>query len=296
MSEQSSANNKKVAVVTGANKGIGYHVALQLTMCNQFRHVILTCSDETRGLTARKLLLESATDSAPGSIATVTYLPLEVGNPASHQEFRRILEEKFDGKLDVLVNNAAIAFHESDPTPYAEQTKPLLNVNFRGTVDLTEVLLPLLRKSSDARIVNITGRLGRLDQLTSKEFRDRFSSPTLTMTELRSLVDEYEEDVNDNASKEKGWGESSNGMSKLALIAATKILAREEAANGIKVNCCCPGEVGRHAHWWCDTDMSNYTGHKPPAEGAKNAVLLATMKRDDCPTGEFYQNMERSEW
>ena len=49
------------------------------------------------------------------------------------------------GRCDVLVNNAGIAFKDADPTPFAEQTKPTLDVNYRGTIALTKRLLPLRR-------------------------------------------------------------------------------------------------------------------------------------------------------
>ena len=75
-------------------------------------------------------------------------------------------------------------------------------------------------------------------------------------------------------------------MSKLAVIAATRIWARDEAVNGIKVNCCCPG--------YCDTDMTSHKGPRSPADGAKNAVLPATM--DDAPTGQHFSNYEISDW
>ena len=106
------------------------------------------------------------------------------------------------------------------------------------------------------------------------------------MGKLRELVDQFETDVLVGKHSEKGWGNSNYGLSKLALIAATKVMAREEAINGIKVNCCCPG--------FCKTDMTSQKGSRPPKEGALNAVLPATM--ENCPSGEFFRNMKASEW
>ena len=60
------------------------------------------------------------------------------------------------GKVDVLINNAATAFKGSDPTPFEQQCKHNLAINFRGTVEFTEEMLPLVRKGEDARIVNVT--------------------------------------------------------------------------------------------------------------------------------------------
>ena len=68
----------------------------------------------------------------------------------------------------------------------------------------------------------------------------------------------------------------------------TKVWAREEASNRIKVNCCCPG--------YCDTDMTSHKGPRPPSDGAKNAVLPAVMEAASCPTGEFFENCGIGKW
>ena len=281
------STTSRVAVVTGSNKGIGFHIALQLASCGLFRHVVLGCRDAIRGQNAVQEIQQRLLTEAPSSaVAQVSYLPLEVGNRTSHSIFRQLLEEQFGDKCDVLVNNAAIAFKGSDPTPFQGQTKPSLDINFRGTVDLTVELLPLLRKRNDARIVNVASMSGYLQQIKSAQLRDAFTDPNLSMEKLHSLVNQFEHDVQHGTHVQNGWGNSNYGMSKLALIAATKIWAREEASNGIKVNCFCPG--------YCKTDMSSNLGGRPPSEGAKTGVLLATMK--DCPTGEFYRDMQPSEW
>jgi NAD(P)-dependent dehydrogenase (short-subunit alcohol dehydrogenase family) len=186
----------------------------------------------------------------------------------------------------VLVNNAAIAFKSSDPIPFHDKAKRALDVNFRGTVDLTEELLPLLRKGHDARIVNVATNY--LQQIKSKELQDQFTDPTLTMDNLQLLVNKFEQDAQSDMYSENGWGSSPYGpygISKLALVAATKVWARQET--GIKVNCFNPG--------FCKTDLtSNNEQGRPPNDGAKTGVWLATMK--DCNTGDFFQDMQLSDW
>ncbi|KAL7488241.1 hypothetical protein ACHAW6_013820 [Cyclotella cf. meneghiniana] len=278
----------RIALVTGANKGIGLYIALQLAMSGLFGRVILGCRDARRGEAAVALIESQLSAIKPPSSASstnVSFLPLTLGDTQSHRALRQSLEEQY-GKLDVLVNNAAMAFKGADPTPHQEQCKPTLDVNFRGTVDLTEELLPLLRRGEDARIVNVASMSGRLSQIPSSDLRSKLSSPDLTMSDLQKYVDQYEKDVLNGTYRQKGWGGSNYGMSKLAVIAATRIWARDEAANGVKVNCCCPG--------YCDTDMTSHKGPRPPEEGAKNAVIPATM--ENVPTGHFFQNYEISDW
>uniref|UniRef100_A0A7S2A0J2 Uncharacterized protein n=1 Tax=Trieres chinensis TaxID=1514140 RepID=A0A7S2A0J2_TRICV len=273
----------RVAVVTGSNKGIGFHVALQLAASGLFGSVLLGCRNPVLGAAAASRISESL---GSGRVATdVAFLSLTLGDAESHRNFRNVVEERY-GKIDVLCNNAATAFKGSDPTPFEAQCKPTLDVNFRGTVDLTLELLPLVRRGTDARIVNVASMAGHLSQLRSKELRDQFSAPDLTMSELRGLVDKFEADVKAGTHAQEGWGNSNYGLSKLAVIAATRVWAREEAKNGVTVNCCCPG--------CCDTDMTSHRGPRHPADGAKNAVLPATMK--DPPTGQFFRDLRPSEW
>ena len=163
------------------------------------------------------------------------------------------------------------------------------------------MMIPLLRKGTDSRIVNVASQLGRLSQIESRTLQKRFSSETLTLIELNQLVDQFESSVKKKCNMKDGWGNSNYGISKLAVIAATKVMARLEDeraerkpkdnqndTNFIKVNCCCPG--------YCDTDMTSHMGPRPPSDGARNAVILATMPRKKCPSGAFYKNYEPAIW
>jgi len=282
----------RIAIVTGSNKGIGYQIAYQLAATAKFSYVILACRDCSRGLQARNTMEEKLLHSLSknNDISTIEkscmilYLPLTVGDVHTHITFQKYMESKF-GKIDVLVNNAETAFKHISTMPFQEQCKPILDVNFRGTVELTERLLPLLRQGTDARIVNLVSACGKLSQLSTSDSCKKFNSESLTISELKSLVNIFEKNILEGTHTDNGWGNSNYGISKLALIAATKIWARKEVHNNIQVNCCCPGLYS--------TDMSSHNGPYSAEDGAKNAVLLATG--DSCGTGLFYENMEVSQ-
>ena len=107
----------RVAVVTGANKGVGYHIAQSLVHSGLFSAVVLGCRDASRGQKAAQEI---------GGCAE--YMPLEVGNAASADAFAAALVARH-GRCDVLVNNAEVAFKDADPTPFALQaSQRILNM------------------------------------------------------------------------------------------------------------------------------------------------------------------------
>jgi len=170
----------RVAVVTGANKGIGFHVAQQLlASCTV---VILACRDASRGEAAVRRL----------SDPKARFMQLDIGDEASIATFAAAVEQDV-GRVDVLVNNAAIAFKAADPTPFAGQTEPTLKINVRGTVALTDALLPLLERSDAGRLVHVASMAGKLRQVSRKRQRD-FSDPALTTEQLLGLADEFAAD------------------------------------------------------------------------------------------------------
>ena len=273
----------RVAVVTGANKGIGYFVALQLGLSGLFSDIILGCRDSARGATAMNEIQGKINERL--SNVKVHSLSLEIGNDQSQTKFCERMEQEFGGTVDVLVNNAGFAYKGADPTPFKGQTAKTLQTNYHGLVAFTQQMLPFLRKGTDPRIVNVASMAGRIRQVSPK-LQSKFTDPQLTIPELNGLMKSFEDDVQSGAHKQNGWSNSNYGMSKLGVIAATRVFAREEAVNNISVTSCCPG--------YCDTDMTSHRGHRSPAEGSKNAVIPATM--ENPPTGVHFADYQVSPW
>jgi carbonyl reductase 1 len=275
----------RVAVVTGANKGIGYFIALQLALSGSFQHVLLGCRDAARAAQAVDRMQQQVLQEQEDAKVHISSAPLELGNEDSHAAFVKHIQEKF-GRVDVLVNNAAFAFKNADPTPFREQCGPTLKVNFYGTVDLTNRMMGLLRAGADPRVVSVASMAGRLSQV-SPALQAEFSSAALTMPSLFNLVQDFEASVMDGTHQSKGWGSSNYGMSKLAVIAATKVWARQEPS--IKFYSCCPG--------YCQTDMTSQRGARDPADGARNAVIPATLSADKLPeSGSYFADYQVAEW
>ena len=274
--------NQRVAVVTGANKGIGYFVALQLGLSGLFSDIILGCRDVNRGATAMQNIQYEINQRT--NDVRVHSLQLEIGNMQSQTEFCRRIDREFNGSIDVLVNNAGFAYKGADPTPFEGQTAKTFQTNYYGLVNFTEHnMLPLLRKGTDARIVNVASMAGRLRQV-SPQLQARFTDPQLTIPELNQLMNTFEQDVQRGVHRQNGWSNSNYGMSKLGVIAATRVWARQFP--DISITSCCPG--------YCDTDMTSGRGRRHPSKGAQNAVIPATMPNP--PSGVHFSDYEVSIW
>ena len=149
--------SKKIALVTGANKGIGYQTALQLG--KEGVTVIAASRNKERGIKAAEQLKAEGID--------VEFLQLDVDNEAEINFAFDYIKNKY-GKLDILVNNAGIQIESKEwginntTTIDEKALRSTLDTNFFNVVKLTNTLLPLIRKSEAGRIVNLSSILGSL--------------------------------------------------------------------------------------------------------------------------------------
>jgi NAD(P)-dependent dehydrogenase (short-subunit alcohol dehydrogenase family) len=240
--------NKPVALITGANQGIGLQIAKELAAKNFT--VLVGSRDYARG--------EEAARTVDGDAHA---LQLDVTDQASIAAAAERVRNEF-GRLDVLVNNAAISNTGLRPgipiEEYAKSTRPstvsldemraVFETNVFGVVAVTQAMLPLLRESSAARIVNVSSGVGSLT---------RNSDPAYPYRPIFGPV---------------------YPASKTALNAVTLAMAIELESTGIKVNAACPG--------FTKTNLNNYTGTQTVEEGAREPVRLALLGSDG-PTGTF---------
>ncbi len=241
--------NKPVALITGANQGIGLQIAKDLAAKNFT--VLVASRDYGRG--------EEAVKTIEGDAHA---LQLDVTDRASIAAAEERVRKEF-GRLDVLVNNAAITrtlrLQPGETVQdYAKSTRPsvvsldemraVFETNVFGVIAVTQALLPLLREAPAARIVNVSSGVGSLT---------RNSDPAYPYRSIFGPV---------------------YPASKTALNAITLAMAVELESTGIKVNAACPGYTKTH--------LNNYTGTRTVEEGAREPVRLALLGPDG-PTGTF---------
>jgi NAD(P)-dependent dehydrogenase (short-subunit alcohol dehydrogenase family) len=240
--------HRRVALVTGANKGIGLEIARQLAS----RHsmiVVIGARDEARGSEAADKLRSAGLD--------VRSVVLDVTDPKTIAAAAKHIAKEFD-RLDVLVNNAGVFL---DPVPPSQVTMDMLRgtyeTNVFGVVAVTQAMLPLLRKSTAGRIVNLSSGLGSLTQN---------SDSTWPFADKKFLA---------------------YNSSKTALNAVTVQFAAELKDAGIKVNAADPGYTA--------TDMNKHQGFRTVDQGATAAVRLATLPADG-PTGGYFDENGPLPW
>ena len=240
--------DKPVALVTGANKGIGLQIAKDL-VAHGFT-VLVGSRDLARG--------EEAAKTIDGDARA---LQLDVTDQASIAAAAERIRNEL-GRLDVLVNNAAISNTRRRPgvsvEEYSKSTRPsnvsldelraVFETNVFGVVAVTQAMLLLLREAPAARIVNVSSGVGSLT---------RNADPAFPYRSIFGPV---------------------YPASKTALNAMTLAMAIELESTGIKVNAACPG--------YTKTNLNNYAGTRTVEQGAREPVRLALLGPDG-PTGTF---------
>ena len=254
---------KRLALVTGANQGIG------LEACRQLRDdgyaVILTSRDEAGGRAEAKKL-------------GVEYMRLDVTKAADIDAVAAGLRQE-KRRLDVLVNNAGISMHGFNP----DVVRTTLDINFFGVLHVTEGLLPLI--ADGGTIVFVSSGMGELHAY-SKAIQARFRDPQLTRDKLVVLINEFIAGVAAGRHEDAGWPSSAYRVSKAALVALTHVLARDLASRAIRVNAVCPG--------WVRTRMGGSSATRPVEQGARSVVWAAELS--DATTGGFFRDGRPATW
>lgn len=195
----------KIALITGANKGIGFETARQLGARGMT--VLVGARDKERGEAAERVLRDGGADAH--------FVWLDVTEPASVQQAAEWIDSQYR-HLDVLVNNAGTASVSRRGFPPSQTSlqdmRAVYDINVFGVVAVTNAMLPLLRRGEAVRIVNVSSEVG---SITSQ------SDPASPLSQIPASV-QYP-------------------SSKAALDMLTVMYAKELRETGIKVNAANPG-------------------------------------------------------
>ncbi len=204
----------KTVLITGANQGIGFETAKQLSELGYY--VYLGSRDKMKGLEAIRNLKNLG-------ISDAELIELDITNINSIQNAKQILESKIES-LDVLINNAGISGgpNQNISTGEIGNLRKVFDTNFFGAVETTQAFLSLLKKSDEPRIVNVSSELGSLTVHNS------------TQNPNYAIYDAY-------------------SCSKTALNAFTVMLANELRNTNFKINSVTPGYTATNLNHYAGT-------------------------------------------
>ncbi len=245
-------STNQIALITGANKGLGFETSRQLALKGV--KIVMSARNIDKGKSASKKLKDQGFD--------VECIELDVTNSSHIKQTAEYFEKNY-GRLDILVNNAGMThaeeqfFGNSAGTISPAAVRKVFDVNLFGQVELTQALLPLLKKSSAGRIVNVSSILGSLT---------------------------IQSDQKSDFSQVKPFAYDA---SKAALNQFTIHLAALLKDTPVKVNSAHPG--------WVKTDLGTDMAPMQVEEGAKTAVRLATLDNNG-PTGKFFHFNDGIPW
>jgi len=248
-------NQGRVAIVTGANTGIGFHTAKSLAQKGY--RVVLACRNEGKGLDACQRIRRDL----PEHKIHVEYMCLDLSRFASVRQFVEAFNQKY-GKLHVLVNNAGINGGYDKPTE--DGLNAIFQVNYLAQVYLTLLLLPTLKSSAPARIVNVASVMHRFGSLP-KDLSPAALSPVI------------------HTAKRKEGG-AVYPLTKLMLMFFTKKMQMMHAKDGVASVAVNPGAV--NSDIWRTTHPAIMPAWKKfmglifltPEQGSATSLVAAEMK------------------
>jgi len=272
-----------VAVVTGANQGLGF--ALVDGLCRALgpeAAVYLTARDERRGADAVAALC------ARGS--TPRFARLDVSDPAGVEQFAAMVKVEHGG-VDIVISNAVRRLVRE--APFAEQVRPFVETSNIATTRLIEQLGPMLRDGG--RFLIVASALGRLRYLP-EPLRERFREAR-SLRAINAVMLAYVDAVERGVAAADGWPEFINIPSKVGQVATMRAYARtrrdEAERRGVVIDAVCPGMIDTASSRPWFEDMSKA---QTPEAAAKNVIWLASAPRADIPYGELVQHRNILAW
>jgi carbonyl reductase 1 len=268
----------QIAIVTGANQGLGFALAEGLAHHLAPEDVVyLTGRDPDR--------VRAAAARTAGPRAQVRGEVLDVGDGAAVTAFADAIAARHGG-IDIVFSNAAARLRPG--TPWAELVGPFVDANNLGATRMLRAFDPILR--AGGRLLVVASDFGTLRRLPA-HLQERFDTDAMTLDDVDAAMLAWRDAVVEGRATEEGWPQWINIPSKVGQVAAVRVLARErraaDAQDGTLVAAICPGLVDTEASrpWFEDMSVA-----QTPAEAAVAPLRLALDRAADASFyGELVQ-------
>lgn len=258
---------EKIAIVTGANTGLGFAMVKKLCeLIGENGIVYLTARDKGKGMIALKQLKEIGLNP--------NFHLLDITSDSSVYAFSKYIKDTYCG-IDILFHNAAARI--SPTLTKQEQIENFIETNNFGTTRIIKAFQPLIRDNS--KFVIVASSFGSLNNI-NKDLHSKFDVEKQTLDGINNVMKEYIEQVKSGNDVKYGWPEWMNIPSKIAQVASMKVLAREmmdqnSKERNIMISAVCPGLMDTEASRPWFKDMSKA---KSPDDAADDLIWLLTQK------------------
>ena len=256
-------SSKKLVLITGSNKGIGYGIIEALLKKKTNLRIILTSRNESLGKKSYNQLL----DKYPFSKNDFFYHQLDITKDESILNLISWIKNQF-GKIDYLVNNAGLGTKGNRTDINIHNA--VLEVNVFGTINFTEAMLKNDMINKRGKIILVGSIMGNLNYLNSSELKSKFKNAK-TFQELLDLTNRFKTSFKNKTTDKDGWCLNSYSVSKMVVNTYARVLSfrNEIENNDISVYAAHPG--------WVKTDMTGPEAPLTVEQGVVNEVFLIEL-------------------
>eukprot|EP00092_Neocalanus_flemingeri_P038019 GFUD01041388.1.p1 GENE.GFUD01041388.1~~GFUD01041388.1.p1 ORF type:complete len:304 (-),score=65.76 GFUD01041388.1:95-1006(-) len=270
----------KVALITGASRGVGYAAAKKL--CEKFPGATIYLTTKNSEITPA--LNKQMKDDFAGSSEHCEYLHLDVTNTDNIAEIKELIKTRHE-TLDILINNAGVFLvpDTSSPEVFGHQATSILGANYWGVKNMVNGLQDIFTPA--ARLVNMSSHLGHLSLINgeakqSLHLREMLASPDLSEKDLDGMMKEFETLAGKGGWVAAGWPNCAYTVSKVGINAYTRVLQKrfDEEGNEVVVNSIHAGTKHSKIHQASVISMEDGAYAVAncacvPAKGLKGAIL-----------------------
>lgn len=240
----------KVALITGASRGVGFAAAKKIFQ--KFPRSFIYLTTKNQKITAD--LNTSLQREFGESSARCQYIHMDIESKDSVEEVVGVIGADHNKRLDILINNAGM-YRAPSKEQFSDQASAIVRTNYFGLKRVMNAMRPLLAAGEGARVVNMSSHLGHLSHINgnihgAKELRMRMGNPNIAEKELDKLMADFIAAAEEGTWTKEGWPTCAYTVSKVAVNVYTRILQRQFDSSGedITVNSLHPGTPHSKIH------------------------------------------------